>query len=233
MPLHLPYQNMRKMEINNQIIDWNSPDVLLQIVTNIQNPLTSIIKANNDLGHKEKNEISQIDAAHIIFSNSLEISNLIEEVKTAIKLKSVQISSREQPVIFKIYDVNPNVKSLCKEEIISTKISKSDQHWLLNFEEEVFKHIKSNQLNLYDLSFCMAISERQLHRKIKNLLHLTPNKYIRILKLHKAKELIDQYIYDTVSEVSYAVGYYDTHYFSKLFYQQYHRTPNEFLSAKR
>ena len=79
----------------------------------------------------------------------------------------------------------------------------------------------------------MAVSERQLHRKIKNLLHLTPNKYIRVLRLYKAKQCIDDYLYDTISQISYAVGYYDTHYFSKIFKQQYNMSPKELLNARR
>ena len=59
------------------------------------------------------------------------------------------------------------------------------------------------------------------------------HKYIRILRLHKAKQYIDDYLYDTISQISYAVGYYDTHYFSKLFRQQYNMSPKELLNARR
>ncbi len=223
------------MDINNQRIDWNSPDVLMQIANNIESPLTSIIEANNQRLQqlKSKSSKGKSKVSEIIFSNSQEIASLIKEVVKFAKSKSVSVSDKSQPSIFQIYSTNPTVQSLCKKEIVPEKISKTEQSWLLDFEKEVFKQIKNSQLNLYDLSYNLAISERQLHRKIKNLLHLTPNKYIRILKLQKAKELLDDYMYDTISEVSYAVGYYDTHYFSKLFYKQYGSMPKELLSLKR
>ena len=217
------------MNINKQIIDWNSPDVLMQIVRNIQDPLTSIIDANNVLVQKTHDTTSQRNANEIILSNSQEIAKLIKEVLRVAKSKSVNLSSKTEPVIFEIYNANQNVQSVCGENINPDKIFATDKNWLFLFEEEIFKRIKDSQLNLFDLSYYMAVSERQLHRKIKNLLCITPNKYIRILKLYKAKKLIDSYTYDTISEVSYAVGYNDTHYFSKLFFQQYGISPKEIL----
>jgi len=223
------------MDINNQRIDWNSPDVLMQIVKNIEYPLNSIIKANKSrlkqLANKQAKTKSNV--SEVIFSNSQEISNLIKEVIEVAKSKSVHISNNTQPAIFEIYTTTPNIQGLCEKNINPSRISKTDQLWLLNFEKEVFKQAKSNQLNLYDLSYNMAISERQLHRKIKNLVHLTPNKYIRVLKLHKAKALIDEFVYDTVSEIAYAVGYYDAYYFSKLYHQQYGITPKKALVSRK
>lgn len=221
------------MNTHHQKIDWNSPDVLQQILSNIEGPLSSIIEANKIIiERKEEKKLSKL-ASNIIFSNSQEIADLLKKVMDEVQSKSIKISDDSQPEIFKIYKTNPKVKSLCKDKIIPDKISKTDQGWLLGFEKEVFDKIKNSQLNLYDLSYKLAVSERQLHRKIKNLLCLTPNKYIRVLKLYKAKEFLDQYLYNTVSEISYAVGYCDTHYFSKIFHQQYGISPKQVLISKR
>jgi len=181
------------------------------------------------LVQKTHDTTSQKNANEIILSNSREIANLIKEVLKVAKSKSVNLSSKTEPVFFEIYNTNQNVQSVCGNNINPDRIFSTDKNWLFLFEEEIFKRIKDSQLNLFDLSYYMAVSERQLHRKIKNLLCITPNKYIRILKLHKAKKLIDSYTYDTISEVSYAVGYNDTHYFSKLFFQQYGISPKEIL----
>ena len=217
------------MNNNEQIIDWNSSDVLMQIVRNIQDPLTSIIDANNQLTQETHDIKSQKNANNIILSNSQNIAKLIKEVLKVAKANSINLSSKTEPVIFKIYNTNQQVKSICGENIDQDKVFASDKNWLLIFEKEVFKRIKDCQLNLFDLSYYMAVSERQLHRKIKSLLCITPNKYIRILKLYQAKKILDNYMYNTVSEVSYAVGYNDTHYFSKLFFQQYGMSPKEIL----
>jgi AraC-like DNA-binding protein len=196
-------------------------------------PLASIIEANKKFSKLNTiNAISSLNTKpnDIILSSSQEITKLIEEV---LKLASGDKFIEKTPLIYKIYHSNENVKLMCKNDINLNKISKQDVSWLINLEDEVTKNINYKDLNLYDLSYKLAVSERQLHRKIKRLLSLTPNKYIRILRLHKAKQYIDDYLYDTISQISYAVGYYDTHYFSKLFRQQYNMSPKELLNARR
>ena len=214
-------------------IDWNAPDVLQQILGSIQLPLKSIMEANSQTSTFSATELSKRKSAEIIFSNSKEIKALIEKVLTTMESKAVRISDNTIPILFKIYATNEHVQLLCRNHLDINRISKTERQWLYNFEQEVFQKCDSNQLNLTEISYQLAISERQLHRKIKNLLHLTPNKYIRILKLYKAKELLDQYAYDTLAEISYAVGFSDTHYFSKIFSQQYGITPKELLASKK
>ena len=225
------------MDINNQTLDWNSPDILMQIATHMQSPLQSIVEASHKILRQRRNEDRKLEEVHdntteILISNTKELSDLIKEVVKAAQSKSIKVAEKATPVVFKVYNNNTRVQSQCKSGVDASRISKSDQLWLFNFEQLVLDQVKKGQLNLSDLSYDLAISERQLHRKCKTLLGLTPNKYIRILRLHWSKEFIDQYTYDTISEIAYAVGYFDTHYFSKLFFQQYGVSPKRMLAAK-
>lgn len=218
------------MDLNKKEIDWSSSDVLMQLVKNIEGPLASIIQANNKSSILNTSNVSIKKPDEIIFSSSQEIANLIEKI---VKLAQGNAVTERVPLIYEIYHSNERVRSMCKETLYPDRISKQDASWLIQMEEQVYKKIDHKDLNLYDLSYNMSVSERQLYRKIKSLLHLTPNKYIRVLRLHKAKQCIDDYLYDTISQISYAVGYYDTHYFSKLFKQQYDIYPKELLNARR
>jgi AraC-like DNA-binding protein len=207
------------------IIDWSSPNILNHLFLHIKSPLNSIITASkpSTAGNEIKNEI--------IFSSSNEINDLIEEILNEIKSKSVSLTIQSRPDIFDIYESNKNVQHLCSNKINPEKFTKNDQNWLINLEKEIYNSISKNDLDLCDLSHKMAVSERQLHRKIANLVYLTPNKYIRILRLHKAKQLIDNYIQDSISQVSYSVGYNDSHYFSKLFISQYDISPKALINS--
>ena len=199
-------------------------DMLSKLLREIESPLASIIE---EFTKSENKEVKEVAKNQMIFTHSLEIKRIVDEV-----VKKANGTTYEDLVFFQVYNSNERVQSMCKEEVNTRKISKQDISWLQSMEQEIYKNIKHKDLNLYDLSFKLSVSERQLHRKIKNLVKLTPNKYIRILKLHKAKDLIDSYLYDTVSQISYAVGYYDTHYFSKLFNQQYGMYPKELLKSR-
>ena len=209
---------------------WRSSDILMQLVERIKEPLSSIIEANEESSRLIAINSSRIQTSDVIFSSSKEIAILIEEVVKQARENNVV---EKVPVIYDISSSNQRVKSMCKGLIDQNKISKQDALWLIEIEDEVYRNISHRDLNLYDLSYRMAVSERQLHRKIKNLINLTPNKYIRVLRLSKAKQFIDDYVYDTISQISYAVGYNDTHYFSKLFQQQYGMSPKELLDIRR
>jgi AraC-like DNA-binding protein len=76
----------------------------------------------------------------------------------------------------------------------------------------------------------MAISRRQLNRKIKEYTGLTPNKYIVEIRLQKARNLFEQSPDLTVKEVSYEVGFSKTEYFSKLFKARFGKNPSELMN---
>ncbi len=218
------------MNLDRKELNWSSSDILMQLVKKIKEPLTSIIEANENYSKLNATNSLNNKPSEVILSSSQEITNLIEEI---VKQASENIAKEEIPVIYNIYRTNQRVKYMCNENIDQNKISKQDALWLLKIEDEVHRNIAFKDLNLYDISYRIAVSERQLNRKIKNLINLTPNKYIRVLKLNKAKQFIDDYIYDTISQISYAVGYSDTHYFSKLFEQQYDISPKELLNRRK
>lgn len=218
------------MNVDTKELDWGSSDVLIHLVKKIKEPLTSIIEANEKYSTLNATKSFNNNTSEVIFSSSQEITNLIEEIVKQVREKKAK---EEVPVIYDLYRSNQRVKSMCEKNIDQNKISKQDALWLKQIENEIHGNISHKDLNLNELSYRMSVSERQLNRKIKNLLNLTPNKYIRILKLNKAKQFIDDYIYDTISQISYAVGYSDTHYFSKLFEQQYEISPKELLNKRR
>lgn len=115
------------------------------------------------------------------------------------------------------------------EEDKTIHVSPADLVWLADVETEVRKHIGKTDLNLYMLSDAIAISERQLFRRIKAITGLTPNKYIRTIRLQIAREAIESGKYRTISEVSYAAGFDTPAYFSKLFKEHYGRDVGELL----
>lgn len=213
-------------KVNTIPINWSSADVLEEIIRNIKKPLETIIAVSKNENSNSRDEIDEI-----VFSSSKEIGDIVEEMMIKAREKSLKLTFHERPDIFKIYDSNTNVRKMCSGEINPQKITKQDQSWLLNLEKEVYGSIAQEYLDLDELSYRMAISERQLHRKIIGLVYLTPNKYIRVLRLHKAKQIIDNYIDRSISQIAYTVGYNDVHYFSKLFTDQYSISPKELLKT--
>nr|WP_294943889.1 PAS domain S-box protein [uncultured Mucilaginibacter sp.] len=99
--------------------------------------------------------------------------------------------------------------------------SQSDQHWLNSFEAVVRKYTGKLQLNLNLISSELAVSDRQLYRRVDQILGITPNKLVRIIRLQLAWEAIASGKYRTVTEISNIAGYSSRAHFSKLFKEVY------------
>ncbi|MFD0795787.1 ATP-binding protein [Mucilaginibacter litoreus] len=123
--------------------------------------------------------------------------------------------------------------TLVVEEITNKKaevqISPADLAWLNQLEKTVRNFIGNTELNLAILSDEVAISERQLFRRIKSITGLTPNKYIRTIRLQIAREAIESGKYRTIAEIAYIAGFETPTYFSKLFKEHFGRDIGELL----
>lgn len=109
------------------------------------------------------------------------------------------------------------------EAALVLQVSPADLLWLNKLEDLVRSSHNRGDLELASISFHMAISERQLYRTIKSITGLTPNKYIRSIRLQIAREAIESGRYRTVAEISHAAGFDTPAYFSKLFKESFGR----------
>lgn len=115
------------------------------------------------------------------------------------------------------------------ESNTNAKLSEYDLNWLEKAESVCKSNISNNNFNVPDFADKLALSERQLHRRINELTGLTPNKYIREIKLQHARELLEIGRYKTVAEVAYHVAFEKPEYFSKLFSERFGVKPTSLL----
>lgn len=72
----------------------------------------------------------------------------------------------------------------------------------------------------------IGMSRANLHRKIKALTQRSSSVYIRAVRLHKAKQLLETSEMN-VSEVAYEVGFRDPKYFSRTFSEEFGLKPKD------
>ncbi len=104
---------------------------------------------------------------------------------------------------------------------ITNERLRADQLWLLDFELAVKKYIGRINLNIGLISNELAISERQLYRRVKRILGITPNTLLRNIRLKVAMEAITTGKYSTLAEISNLAGFETPAYFSKMFKEVY------------
>lgn len=91
------------------------------------------------------------------------------------------------------------------------------------------QNIADPNLTNTDLARKTGLSERQFYRKIEMLTGLSPNKFIREVRLKKAEKLLKSGDYQTVKEVALRVGFIKVSWFSQLFERHMGQRPIELL----
>ena len=87
-------------------------------------------------------------------------------------------------------------------------------------------HIEDENFGVETLGEALHIGRRQLHRKIKAITGESPNAVIRSVRLHRAKQLLEQKA-GTVTEVAFRIGFNSLPYFSKTFKEKFGKLPSE------
>ncbi len=107
-----------------------------------------------------------------------------------------------------------------------------DEKFLAKLSKIVEDQITDPDFNVTQLSSAMAIDQKQLYRKLKALMGVTPVNFIRQIRLRKAASLLEQNKF-TVSEIMYMVGFNNQAYFSKCFLSEFGTTPTEYAQKNK
>jgi|GEM_PF-1744108 len=87
--------------------------------------------------------------------------------------------------------------------------------------------LEDTEISIPEICKQMGMSRSQLHKKVKALTNSSTTQVIRSIRLHKAKELL-QNAELTISEVAYDVGFKDPAYFSRTFSEEFGMSPRDF-----
>ena len=90
----------------------------------------------------------------------------------------------------------------------------------------VEEKLDDSSLSVEQLAEQLNVSRSSLHRKVKALTELATGDIIRIYRLKRATQFLQQG-YNS-SETAYCVGFDSPQYFAKCFREQYQMTPSEF-----
>lgn len=101
-----------------------------------------------------------------------------------------------------------------------------DNDFYNRFLELFDKEIANPDMNIDALASNLGIGRSQFYRKIKALTNYSPVELVRKLRLEKARELLTK-TDDTVSEISYNVGFNSPAYFTRVYRETYGETPGE------
>jgi AraC-like DNA-binding protein len=82
------------------------------------------------------------------------------------------------------------------------------------------------------LAQALGMSRSSLLRKINGLSEFSPNDFIKIIRLKRAAEILQEGEY-RINEVCMLVGFSSTSYFTKAFQKQFGMLPKDFVKKCR
>lgn len=154
----------------------------------------------------------------------------VEELGGKIALEPADNQGTTVVVLFNSVTVDSVTSSAAKElqtpqdDIISEKDEKLMREITLTIETNMI----DSDFNVTRLQETVAVGQKLLYRKIKQIAGVTPVEYIRNIRMEKAARLLREGKF-SISEVMYMVGFTKSGYFSKCFQESFGMTPSAYI----
>ena len=108
-------------------------------------------------------------------------------------------------------------------------MSQKDCEFIAKIQGVIAEQLADENFSIDTLSEQMNMSRSNFYRKIKGVLDLSPNEYLRLERLKKAAQLLKEGE-NRVNEICYMVGFNSPSYFAKCFQKQFGVLPKDFVS---
>ena len=105
-----------------------------------------------------------------------------------------------------------------------------DDKFVISVRAVVDAHLSDSLFSVEQLAEEMCLSRTQLFRKVKALLEISPSELINDIRLQRAAELIRSKA-DSLTQISYSVGFSEQSYFAKRFRKKFGVSPSEYANS--
>ena len=109
------------------------------------------------------------------------------------------------------------------------KFSKTDKEWVDHIEKLVHESFETKILNVEELAAHLFISKKQLTRKMKTFVGITPGKFIKEVQLNHARKVLENGLALSIKEVAYNNGFDSPSSFSTAFKKHFGKSPKEYF----
>lgn len=208
--------------IAEQSIDIVVSDVMMPVMDGYQ--LCEAIKSNTLHCHipvilltAKTNVESKIMGLEFGSDAYLEKPFSLEHLRTQI---NNLLSSRQR--LRELFATTPLLSS------VEIAISKKDILYVERLNGEIEKHLLDVNFSIDTLSEFMNMSRSNFYRKIKSISGMSPNDYLKTIRLKKAAELLLSQEF-RINEVYEQAGFSSSSYFAKCFKEQFGMLPREFV----
>ncbi len=165
-----------------------------------------------------------VEELKIRLSNLLEIRDILKR-RFSESIFNKEFASEPPTQVIQTLD---SLVSETSEPSLNQAKQQAQEEFVRQIELRLEKIYINPDVSVADIAANLAMSERQLFRKLKSVLDMTPAEYLRRFRLEKAKALLAEG--RSISYTAMEVGFSSQSYFGKCFRAQYGMTPSEFSS---
>jgi signal transduction histidine kinase/DNA-binding response OmpR family regulator len=125
-----------------------------------------------------------------------------------------------------------NHKKFEQESIIPNEvtISQLDNQLITRVIEYININMDNSEFSVEELSEKVGLSRGHLYKKLTSIVGKSPQEFIRIMRIRKGKELLDENV-DNISQIAYQIGL-SPKLFAKYFKDEYGCSPSTYLKKK-
>jgi ligand-binding sensor domain-containing protein/signal transduction histidine kinase/DNA-binding response OmpR family regulator len=236
-------------EMNNFLVSYFGENYSVMSATNgkqavkmLENFAPDMIISDIMMPEMDGLELSQFVKTHTLYSH---IPVVLLTAKTDIKYKIEGLEHGADAYIEKPFSVEhleaqiinlldnreklrQSFATLPLTPIRSIGKNKADEAFLSEITNIIEKNITNVDFSVDDLAVEIAMIRSNLYRKVKGLSGLTPNDFIRLVRLKKAVKLM-QDGETRINEICFMVGFNTSSYFAKCFKNQFGILPKDFV----
>jgi DNA-binding response OmpR family regulator len=114
----------------------------------------------------------------------------------------------------------------------NTSITSIEQQFMESLKIVVLDKINDPDLSVEYMASNLNLSRSQVYRKVKSLTNLSPNDYIKTIRMETAKHILETQAV-TIVEVSLQVGFTSPSYFTKCFKDTFGLLPMDVINNKK
>ena len=115
------------------------------------------------------------------------------------------------------------------KKIEGKKLSDLDERFMSKVMEVIESHISEEEFSIEEFDREIGMGRVQLYRKVKALTGKSPSRYIRSIRLNRAKNMIEEKK-GNISEIAYSVGFSSPQYFTRCFKEEFGFPPSDLIN---
>lgn len=108
-------------------------------------------------------------------------------------------------------------------------VAPKDKEFIEKLDEEIKKNIQEPMFSIDTLAEIMCMSRSNFYRKIKGISGMSPNDYLKTIRLKMAADLLVKQEF-RINEIYELVGFSSSSYFTKCFKEQFGVPPKDYVN---